>query len=143
MKVTLTELPTFAHSFLESLPKELGVGAEVVGLRGDLGAGKTTFVQEVAKALGVSARVTSPTFVIAQAYPIHFGPFERLIHIDAYRLDATETDTVGWGAYTKDPRNLILVEWPERVPAGFPTHTRLLEFTVLGDTERNIEEKKS
>ena len=142
MKVTLEELPAYAKGFVESLPKELGTKAYVVGLLGELGAGKTAFVQEVAKLLGIARSVTSPTFVIAQIYTINHQAFERLVHIDAYRLDSGESDTIGWKDFLNDPKNLIFVEWADRAPGGIPTGTHILDFTVVGENVRNIEEKK-
>lgn len=142
MKVTLEELPAYARGFVEGLPKEPGAKAYIVGLLGELGAGKTAFVQEVAKLLGVIRSVTSPTFVIAQAYTINRQPFERFVHIDAYRLDNRESDTIGWKDFLNDPKNLILVEWANRVPGGIPAGTHTLNFTVVGEGVRDIEENK-
>jgi tRNA threonylcarbamoyladenosine biosynthesis protein TsaE len=140
MDVPLQELPAFARAFADSLPKTLGEKAYVVGLSGELGAGKTAFVQEVAKALGTGVVPKSPTFVIAQAYAINRGgvPFTHLIHIDAYRLSPESRDTIGWTAYAAEPKNLVLAEWPEHLPGGAPKDMRLLSFTVTGETTRDI-----
>ncbi len=141
MKVSRDDLREFAGHFVESLPKRRSEKAHVIGLSGELGAGKTAFVQEVAKVLGVQRSVTSPTFVVAQAYPITHPVFERLVHIDAYRLEKMDRDTVGWNSYLENPANLILIEWPDRIPGGVPKEARGLQFTVVGDTVRDIEEK--
>lgn len=138
MRVSLTDLPGFAATFLASLPRERGGTAYVAGLSGDLGAGKTTFVQALAKALGVPAAVTSPTFVLVQRYPVVRPPFSNLIHIDAYRLSPDEKDTFGWKGYAADPANLVVVEWPERLPGGMPPGMRLLRFEVVDDATREI-----
>ena len=140
MNVTLAELPGFAKDFIERLPKTASGKARVIGLSGELGAGKTTFVQETAKVLGVSIPVTSPTFVLAQPYAISRAPFSRLVHIDAYRLASEEKDTFGWGAYIADPANLVIVEWPERVPGSLPEGTQILKFAVIGEGVRDITE---
>lgn len=142
MDVELKDLPGFAKQFVESLPKELGTKAYIVGLLGELGAGKTAFVQEVSKRLGITRSVTSPTFVIAQTYTINYQPFERLVHIDAYRLESKESDTIGWRDFLNDPKNLILVEWADRAPGGIPAGTHTLTFTVVGENVRDIEENK-
>ncbi len=91
--------------------------ALIVGLSGHLGAGKTAFVKAVAKSLGVTEDVTSPTFVIMKLYEINAAsPWKRLIHIDAYRLErAEELEALGWEQLVADKNNLILVEWPENV----------------------------
>jgi len=88
--------------------------ASVVTLRGDLGAGKTTFAQGLLRALGVSDRVTSPTFVLMQRYPLAAGSFKDAYHVDAYRLMRTDDlASLGLDAVLADPKNLVIVEWPE------------------------------
>src|ERR1700733_3565857 len=67
--------------------KQYAGKACVVGLYGDLGSGKTTFTQAVAKILGITEVVNSPTFVIEKIYKLEHERFEHLIHIDAYRLE--------------------------------------------------------
>lgn len=139
MNVTLGELGKFAESFVAELPKAEGPRAHVIGLSGELGAGKTTFVQSVARALGASQSVTSPTFVFAQRYAINHPPFTSLIHVDAYRLKAWEAHTIGWQDFLKDPKNLILVEWPENMLLDFPQDAPILKFSVIDVGARSIE----
>src|SRR3989344_5194711 len=127
MEVSRTALPEFVAAFVERLPTVPQKEAYLVGLKGELGAGKTTFVQEIARILGVPEQVTSPTFVLVRTYPIARPPFFRLIHVDAYRLHADDTDTFGFGAYRADPQNLIFAEWPEHLP-GKPVVDTSLEF---------------
>ncbi|MES2134719.1 MAG: tRNA (adenosine(37)-N6)-threonylcarbamoyltransferase complex ATPase subunit type 1 TsaE [Patescibacteria group bacterium] len=143
MKVTLEELPEYARKFVEGLPKHHRQGAYIVGLCGELGAGKTAFTKEVAKALGIESAVTSPTFPIVQVYPmpIPHPPFKKLVHVDAYRLESADTDTVGWKEYIGEPENLILVEWPERVPGGMQPGLHCLDFEVLSENERELRER--
>lgn len=96
--------------------------ATVVGLSGHLGAGKTAFVKEVAKILGIDEEVTSPTFIIMKIYELIVDsgqlsvPWKRLIHIDAYRLERREElEGLNWESLVADKNNLILMEWPENV----------------------------
>ncbi len=138
MDVSLHNLDDFAREFVAKLPDTLSQKAHVVGLSGDLGAGKTTFAQAVARALGVTIPITSPTFVLLQAYAIDHAPFKRLIHVDAYRLDTTDKDTIAFEEYAKDPENIILVEWPERLPQGFPLDAPILKLEVVNDDTRTI-----
>lgn len=138
MLVPLGKLALFAHDFVEALPKKEGARAHIVGLSGDLGAGKTTFVQHVARELGVTDAVTSPTFVIAERYQITRAPFTSLVHIDAYRLEPGEVPTIGWQDFIKDPKNLVLVEWPENLGDAFPKDAPLLTFVVADETSRLI-----
>lgn len=138
MHVALTDLQDFAQKFVDDLPRDAGAHAHVVGLSGELGAGKTTFVQHVARILGAEHAVTSPTFVFAQRYPISRAPFASLIHVDAYRLKPGEAHTIGWQEFVADPKNLILVEWPEEMHADFPADAPVLSFAVTSETEREI-----
>jgi tRNA threonylcarbamoyladenosine biosynthesis protein TsaE len=138
MELSLENLVAFARSFVEALPKNEGKRAHIVGLSGDLGAGKTTFVQLVARALGVEDSVTSPTYVIAERYAIEHPPFTSLVHIDAYRLQEKESHTIGWDDFCKDPKNLLLVEWPERLGNAFPKDAPILIFSVVNESTRMI-----
>ena len=94
---------------------------DTIALRGDLGAGKTTIARMLCGALGADeGMVSSPTFVIAQEYPIPGGvPMARVVHIDAYRLrSAEELEDAATGAFAPDA--VTLVEWPERCEGVLP-----------------------
>ena len=80
------ELQAYARKFVASLMPHRDA-ATLVTLSGDLGAGKTTFTQGIARALGVEETVASPTFVIEKVYVLTAQRWERLVHIDAYRLE--------------------------------------------------------
>lgn len=108
--------------------------ATIVALSGELGAGKTTFTQGAARALGIEETVSSPTFVIEKVYDLRNQPFRRLIHIDAYRLkDSHELEMLGWNEKIANPENLIFVEWPERVPELMPRDAIRIRFDIEGD----------
>ena len=108
--------------------------ATVVTLSGELGAGKTTFAQGIAKALGVEETVTSPTFVIEKIYQLEKQKFSRLVHIDAYRLNgAHELQMLGWDELLRDPQNLIVLEWPENVAELIPENAIRVRFEIEGD----------
>ena len=130
-------LNVFARDFALSLPKKAAARAHIVGLSGELGAGKTAFVQEVAKVLGAEGTVVSPTFVFVRVHAIRHAPFTKLVHVDAYRMDTTPSKTIGWHEYMSDPHNLILVEWPENLP-DFPNNAPILKFSVVGEDTRHI-----
>jgi tRNA threonylcarbamoyladenosine biosynthesis protein TsaE len=100
--------------------------AAVIGLSGNLGSGKTAFVKLVAKELGITEDVTSPTFVIMKKYPIADSteqtggtrtfPWKNLVHIDAYRLETGEQARVlNFEHLISDKENLIVIEWPEHI----------------------------
>ena len=142
------------------LAKELKPG-DVVCLEGDLGAGKTTFTQGLAAALGVSGRVTSPTFCIVQEHaavpqspdiptsqhpntptPKHpnASPIPLLVHMDLYRLhDEADVEAIGWEDYLARGA-LMVVEWPERAGSLIPATARHLVFTHLdGEENRRVQ----
>ena len=114
------ETNKLAKDFLNKLaPKARG--ATVIGLFGDLGSGKTTFTQAVARELDIKEFVTSPTFVIEKICILKGKKFEKLIHIDAYRLESgKELADLGFKEIESDSKNLILIEWPERVENILP-----------------------
>ena len=114
----------------ESLPD----GA-VVTLYGDLGAGKTAFVRGMARGMGISARVNSPTFTIVNEY---LGARE-LYHFDMYRLEsAEELFDIGWEDYLARP-GVCAVEWSENVPEAFDGSETVVRITKRSDQEREIE----
>ena len=150
---SLAETEEFARDFLASLAvgAKINRDATVVGLVGDLGAGKTTFTQAAARALGIRVRVTSPTFVIMKTYqwqglPLSrvkgnpwVYPWRRLVHIDCYRLGrADDLLHLGWDELAADRKNLIMVEWPERVGDLLLSPTLKIKFEVVGESERKI-----
>ncbi len=116
--------------------------AAVVALHGNLGSGKTTFTKQLAKHLGITETVTSPTFIIQKRFEINGDdnrPFKKLIHIDTYRIDLQdELVRLGWNEDLNDPQNLISLEWPENVPDILPADTIHIYFEFINETTRKI-----
>lgn len=122
---SIDETQKIADDFLARLTP-FADKATVVGLSGNLGAGKTAFTKCVAKSLGVEDTVTSPTFVIEKIYELQNQKFTHLIHIDAYRLESgEELLNLGWQRIISDSKNLILIEWPEMVESVMPEHIKI------------------
>jgi tRNA threonylcarbamoyladenosine biosynthesis protein TsaE len=116
-----------------------GESATVVALSGELGVGKTTLTQAIARELGVGENIISPTFVIMKSYKIQNGPFKTLVHIDAYRLDSVkELERLGWAELIADPKNLILIEWPERVLEATPVYAHTIQLVHRDENLREI-----
>ena len=123
----------------KKLAAELKPG-DVVCLEGDLGAGKTTFTQGLAAALGVPGRVTSPTFCIVQEHrrqsnnrtieQSNNSP-DLLVHMDLYRLHGEDdVIAIGWEDYLAEGA-ILVVEWPERAGALIPAGAKHVVFTHL------------
>lgn len=112
-----------------------------VAMRGDLGAGKTTFVRLLAAAMGAPAGlVASPTFVIVNQYPIPSRGRLELVHADFYRLTSVEDlEPVGWDRLV-GPESIVLAEWPERAPGALgPEGTyAIVELAALGPAARRL-----
>ena len=106
---------------------------DVVCLEGDLGAGKTTFTQGLAAAMGVPGRVTSPTFCIVQEHRAE----TLLVHMDLYRLHGEDdVIAIGWEDYLAEGA-ILVVEWPERAGSLIPPDARHVVFAhAAGGEER-------
>ncbi len=150
MHVLLKELPQFAGNVLATIWMDGAHScATIVALEGNLGSGKTTFVQALCKRLGITDVVQSPTYVLMKTYPLEgpvasFGApwrFNRVIHIDAYRLEKPEEFTaLRPEDFLDDPKALVLVEWPQKLGALLPHPSLVLKFSadVLDPGVRNI-----
>lgn len=141
----LVELRAVADSVLQSLAERpQSSTATVVGLSGDLGAGKTAFTKCVASILGINEVVTSPTFILEKGYAIPHGSllgerFTKLIHIDAYRLESEkEMRALEWDSLLLDEHNLIFIEWPEQVKGALPKDIIMISFQYLDERVRSV-----
>ena len=114
---------------------DLLVAGDLVLLVGDLGAGKTAFVQGLARGLGVEEPVTSPTFTIVQEY----GGRLPLTHVDVYRLDRVQ-DLYDLGLEERGDRGVTVVEWGDLVEQAVPAEHLVVRIELgAADTERVLE----
>lgn len=120
--------------------------AFVLGLVGDLGVGKTTFVAGLGRALGAKGRMLSPTFLIMRKHAIassrtspsfaeatagkrNDGQYNFLYHIDAYRLNNfREILDLGWEKIVADKQNIVVVEWADKIKDLMPKNTLWINF---------------
>jgi len=106
----------------------------VVLLKGDLGAGKTTLVRGVAEALGITEKITSPTFNIMKLYLKGSKP---LVHIDAYRLEDHNVD-IGLDEFIGIDRGLTFIEWPDYIKNLIPDNAIIINIKNIGNDDREI-----
>jgi len=106
----------FASTFSSSLK-----GGEVFLLDGTLGSGKSVFIRGIATGLGIKNRLTSPTFVIMKIYSVkkRNSSVKRLIHVDAYRVEAEDLFQIGLQEYLNDPQTAVFIEWGSKVEKKF------------------------
>ena len=130
----IADLTTFAETILNTLTEHEARGATVLALHGDLGAGKTTFTQTLARTLGVHETVTSPTFVIMKGYPLQNQPFTTLVHIDAYRIEEIdEMRVLGFETLLQEKSSIMCIEWAENIQELLPSDTLHIHFSLKGE----------
>lgn len=134
-RILLKNLDEVARCALASV-KPHDTRATLMTLSGDLGAGKTTFVQAIARQLGVAEAIQSPTYVLMKKYMLAGQPFDALVHIDAYRLDdPKQLEALDPSSFLGAPRTLVCLEWPERVEGMLPLADLALQFSSEGMSE--------
>jgi|LakMenEpi03Aug12_release.lakeMendotaPanAssembly.Ray.scaffolds.fasta_scaffold753737_2 tRNA threonylcarbamoyladenosine biosynthesis protein TsaE len=137
MSHTLEETKKIAHEFASTL-----IGGDIVFLEGDLGAGKTSFVQGVLEAFGYTEPVRSPTFSIMNLYPImNNETIKQVIHLDFYRFETpSEMHALGLEEMMEDKKNVFLIEWPEKgiEEASQIRYTKRVQFRVIDEITRDI-----
>lgn len=126
-----------ATQHLGRLLARLLPGPAVITLAGDLGAGKTTFVQGLGQGLGVTKAITSPTFVLINRYRCADGRY--LQHADCYRLQNAPLEM--WDVGLADllwGEDIVVVEWADRVPGLLPDEHLQITFTYLAGNRRGL-----
>ncbi|PIZ47935.1 tRNA (adenosine(37)-N6)-threonylcarbamoyltransferase complex ATPase subunit type 1 TsaE [candidate division WWE3 bacterium CG_4_10_14_0_2_um_filter_41_14] len=111
----------------------------VIALSGDLGSGKTVFTQGLGKALGVERSITSPTFLLLKAYATTHNVFNKLIHIDLYRvLGWDDISELALSELWSNPKNLVVIEWAERIADYLPEQTLWIHIESVDENTRLI-----
>ncbi|MBI2064856.1 MAG: tRNA (adenosine(37)-N6)-threonylcarbamoyltransferase complex ATPase subunit type 1 TsaE [Candidatus Yanofskybacteria bacterium] len=152
------ETQELAGFLLGKFSKIISKKALVVALEGELGAGKTTLVQGLAKALKIKAKIKSPTFTLIKNYPITnyelrirkvirnpqsaIRKFNNLYHLDCYRLrDHKDLEILCSKEILNDPRNIVLIEWSDRVKKILPKKHIKIHIDHIDKNVRKIEVK--
>jgi len=135
------ETQQLAERLVEQLITAPHRGALVLALRGDLGAGKTTFIQGLGKALGVKEKILSPTFVIMKHFNILSSDyFSDFYHLDCYRIESSgDLEVLNFKEIINEPKNLVVIEWAERIKKALPSDAVWLEFEHGGEDVRKIQ----
>lgn len=120
--------------------------AIVLGLQGDLGGGKTTFLQGFAKGLRIKKKILSPTFVILKRFEIKNQnlKFTNFYHIDCYRLKNTKDILeLDFKEIIKNPQNIVAIEWPERIKKALPKNIIIIKFKfIYPEHSRRVDKNK-
>ena len=127
----LSEIEITAKKFLKA-----AAGHNVFAFRGDLGAGKTTFITALCKILGVTETVTSPTYSIIQEYQTN--DHKAVFHIDLYRIRSREEAMDAGVEDCLSGNDICMVEWPERAPDLFNDSTIYSDLEILSGTQRKL-----
>src|SRR3990167_10109752 len=124
---------------------DIGGGALVLALMGDLGSGKTMFARAFAEALGVKEKIKSPTFIIFRKSKVadkkwQEKVFKYFYHFDVYRINSEkEILNLGWEEIISNPENIVLVEWADKIEKILPKGCVKINFKHLKGDKREIE----
>tara|TARA_B100000745_G_scaffold126448_1_gene82392 strand:+ start:2884 stop:3459 length:576 start_codon:yes stop_codon:yes gene_type:complete len=139
----IESLEFLADEVLALAVEQTSAGATVLALHGDLGTGKTTFVQILAKKLGVVEVVTSPTFMLMKVYELpgvdsftYFDQrvFKKLVHADMYRIEEVdEMRVLGFEKMLQEKGDIMCIEWAEKITDMLPADTIHLHFSLEGE----------
>ena len=135
----------------EILKKEPRKTALVIGLEGELGGGKTTFLQGFAKGLGIKEKILSPTFVVMKKFQVSIATlrgvsryarsskFQEFYHIDCYRIHKPkELLDLGFREIISCPQNIVVIEWADRIRKILPNDALILKFEFVNKGKRKI-----
>lgn len=118
------------------LAKKIQPG-EVIALIGDLGTGKTTFLQGLGRGLGIKNRILSPSFLQLKPYPVKKRRLKYLFHFDFYRLASfSQVETKGLTEYLRTRNGLVMIEWADKIKKWLPRRTKYIYFSFLDKNRR-------
>ncbi|KPJ56820.1 hypothetical protein AMJ49_03685 [Parcubacteria bacterium DG_74_2] len=146
-----TDTPSATRRLGEKLAKRIlktapCSNAFVIGLIGDLGSGKTTFLQGFSKGLGVKEKILSPTFVILKRFQLNnltIKQFNNFYHIDCYRIKKSkELLELGFKEIISEPKNIVAVEWVDRVRKVLPKDALIIKFDFIAQNTRRVKIKQ-
>jgi tRNA threonylcarbamoyladenosine biosynthesis protein TsaE len=121
------------------LKNKINKNAFVVALKGNLGSGKTTFVQGLAKRLGIKEKILSPTFVLMKKFVIRNSQFKNFFHLDCYRIEK-EKELLGLGfkEIISNHQNIIIIEWADKIKKIIPKNAIWIKIKFINEKIRKI-----
>jgi tRNA threonylcarbamoyladenosine biosynthesis protein TsaE len=152
MQTIFTENFQATQKLGQELAKKI-IPGEIICLSGELGSGKTTFVQGLLRGLKVKGPYTSPTFLIMKHYKKEISnpksqipnkskklksKIQNIYHVDAYRVNEKDILNLGWEEIISQPDNLVIIEWAERIKKIIPASAKWINFSWEGEKKRKI-----
>lgn len=130
---SLKDTQDLAYNFIAKIKE-----SQTICFQGNLGAGKTTFIQSILAYFKAEKPYTSPTFVIMKKYLVKNEFIDTIYHIDAYRIDRLALQELGWEEIIQAPKTLILLEWPEKVSEIVPKNAQYVDMKWISENSRDI-----
>lgn len=142
VNTVLTDSAENTKVFANKIARDLK-GGNVVLLRGDLGAGKTTFTQGLGQYFGIH-RMTSPTYVLLNQYKVENHPtIKTFYHFDLYRLEnVDQLRSVNFDEIITDKNGIVILEWPERLGTNLPKGSINIRLNIVESNKREITVQK-
>ncbi|OGH86725.1 MAG: tRNA (adenosine(37)-N6)-threonylcarbamoyltransferase complex ATPase subunit type 1 TsaE [Candidatus Magasanikbacteria bacterium RIFOXYC12_FULL_33_11] len=117
-------------------------GGDIILLQGELGAGKTTMSKGIAKGLGITDEIVSPTFTLMNVYNVvesQKSEVKSIVHIDTYRLEnADSLIEIGVEDYLGQPNVITIIEWPEKIKELL-NNKKIIEISIVKQSDNNRE----
>lgn len=136
MKTLITNSPAKTKEFSKNFAKDIKP-PQILALYGNLGSGKTTFIQGLAEGLGIKKRILSPTFVFIRRYS--FGKDLKFYHVDLYRLNSErDVESIGLKEILEE-KAIIAIEWPEKVGKILPKDLIEIKLETISESKRKIQ----
>ena len=140
MRRTISKSPEETKKIAGEIASSLQPG-DVIALYGELGSGKTTFVQGMTKELGIKDRIISPTFLIIREHKLKTTnpKLKTLFHVDLYRIDRRDFRNLGLQEIFSDKQSLVVIEWAEKIEDLLPEKRIDIHFKYISENERALE----
>jgi tRNA threonylcarbamoyladenosine biosynthesis protein TsaE len=136
----ITKSPEETKEFGQKIGSLLS-GGEILAFQGDLGSGKTTLIQGIAHSLGLTGRITSPTFILMRTYSLPDSKIHTFYHLDFYRLEGDiprQVKELGITDMWGKPGTVTIIEWAEKAKELLPKETRWFHFEHIDEEKRKI-----